>query len=146
MKSPLIAILIIAVIAQFGVWIVAGGDASIADDLYFIFFAACIQIPPMIAVILAPFTRKAWFASAGRLANLRLGPLPLVSLTGFLSLVCFAAILGFGLSTPALMLTAIKSFILIAVLLAIGLLYFFFRRRAVHADSDPFQSFPPPVE
>jgi amino acid transporter len=142
----LFAVLIVGIIAQFGVWIVTSGGTSTAADLYFIFFTVGTQIPFMLAAVLAPFTRREWFKSAGRLANLRIGPLPLVSLTALLSLAIFAAILVIGLRSPLLMQAELSALLLLGLLLIPGLVVYFFRRKSFSGQANPFRAFPPPVE
>ena len=146
LKSPIVAVLLIAILAQIGVWLVATGGGSSSADYYFLFFAVFIQVPSVLAVILVPFTRRDWFLSTGKLANLRLGPLPVVSIAGFASLVYFGGMIAYGFLDAHLSQAVLKSLILLLLLVLTGVTYFVIRRRSYHQEPDPFRSFPPPVE
>lgn len=142
LKSPMVAVLIVAILAQVGVWLVARGTLPILGGLYVVFFAVFVQVLPMLAAFLAPFTRRAWFGSLGRPATASLGPVPLISITAFFSLVILGGVLAYSLTSPAFVRPAIESLLLLAGLVAAGLLYYVLRRRAVPRIDPPFGTFP----
>ena len=79
LRSPIWAILIIALIAEIGVidssgllW--AGG--VMGAQLNFVFFAVCTMFVPVTAITLFPFLKKDLFENASAMVRRKIGPLP----------------------------------------------------------------------
>lgn len=85
-QAPVIALFFSAVLALAGVM-----DAAQPGRLFvpakFAFFASVCLILPVIAATLLPFLRKQWFQGMPALVRFKLGPIPLISAAGIVSLV-----------------------------------------------------------
>ena len=89
LRSPIWAILIIALIAEIGVidssgllW--AGG--VMGAQLNFVFFAVCTMFVPVTAITLFPFLKKDLFENASAMVRRKIGPLPVITLVGGITL------------------------------------------------------------
>ena len=85
LNSPIIAILIITLIAEIGVldasgWLWAG--SVMGAQLNFVFFAACTMLVPVLAITLFPFTKPDLFANASAFVKRKIGGLPLITVVG----------------------------------------------------------------
>jgi basic amino acid/polyamine antiporter, APA family len=85
LNSPIIAILIITLIAEIGVldasgWLWAG--SVMGAQLNFVFFAACTMLVPVLAITLFPFTKPDLFANASAFVKRKIGNLPLITVVG----------------------------------------------------------------
>ncbi len=85
LNSPIIAILIITLIAEIGVvdasgWLWAG--SVMGAQLNFVFFAACTMLVPVLAMTLFPFTKPDLFANASAFVKRRIGNLPVITIVG----------------------------------------------------------------
>jgi amino acid transporter len=85
-RSPMVAVLVIAVIAQFGLVDAAQGGI-IGSQLNFVFFAGITQLIPVVAVTFYPFLKPDWFAKAPALVRAKIGPIPVITLMGIITLV-----------------------------------------------------------
>jgi amino acid transporter len=81
LRSPIIAILIIAIIAEIGVIDAATGGVMGAQ-LNFVFFAVCTQLVPVLAITLFPFTKPELYENASAYVKRKIGPIPLITLVG----------------------------------------------------------------
>jgi amino acid transporter len=85
LNSPIIAILIITLIAEIGVldasgWLWAG--SVMGAQLNFVFFAACTMLVPVLAITLFPFTKPDLFENASAFVKRRLGSVPVITIVG----------------------------------------------------------------
>jgi len=85
LKSPIIAILIISLIAEVGVIDAATGGVMGAQ-LNFVFFAVCTQLVPVLAITLFPFTKPDLFENASGFVKRRLGKVPVITIVGAITM------------------------------------------------------------
>ncbi len=85
LNSPIIAILIITIIAEIGVldasgWIWPG--SVMGAQLNFVFFAACTMLVPVLAITIFPFTKPDLFENASAFVKRKLGSVPVITIVG----------------------------------------------------------------
>jgi basic amino acid/polyamine antiporter, APA family len=81
LHSPIIAIIIITLIAEVGVIDAATGGVMGAQ-LNFVFFAVCTQLVPVLAITLFPFTKPDLFENATAFVKRRIGKVPVITIVG----------------------------------------------------------------
>ncbi len=85
LNSPIVAIGIIALIAEVGVldasgWLWAG--SVMGAQLNFVFFAACTMLVPVAAITLFPYTKPDLFENASAFVKRKIGNVPLITVVG----------------------------------------------------------------
>jgi amino acid transporter len=85
LNSPIIAILIITLIAEVGVidasgWLWAG--SVMGAQLNFVFFAACTMLVPVAAITLFPYTKPDLFENASAFVKRKIGSVPVITIVG----------------------------------------------------------------
>ncbi len=90
LNSPIIAILIITLVAEIGVldasgWLWAG--SVMGAQLNFVFFAACTMLVPVLAITLFPYTKPDLFENASAFVKRKIGNVPLITIVGAITLV-----------------------------------------------------------
>ncbi len=90
LNSPIIAILIITLIAEIGVldasgWLWAG--SVMGAQLNFVFFAACTMLVPVLAITLFPYTKPDLFENASAFVKRKIGNVPLITIVGAITFV-----------------------------------------------------------
>ncbi len=85
LNSPIIAILIITLIAEIGVldasgWLWAG--SVMGAQLNFVFFAACTMLVPVAAITLFPYTKPDLFENASAFVKRKFGNVPVITIVG----------------------------------------------------------------
>ena len=83
LNSPIIAILIITLIAEIGVldasgWLWAG--SVMGAQLNFVFFAACTMLVPVLAITLFPYTKPDLFENASAFVKRKIGNVPVITI------------------------------------------------------------------
>jgi amino acid transporter len=132
-RSPLMTLLVAAALVQFGLMIYfAGGPSSLLARVDFV--AAAALLVPVAAATLFPFLKKTWFQASPAFVRRKIGPLPLVTLTGGISLVY----LLFLFTGPLLALwgmpqVSLIDVVLLLVMLLSGLLWYSIRRGLLRA-------------
>jgi basic amino acid/polyamine antiporter, APA family len=86
LRSPLLTLLIVAIIAEIGVINGAQGGAT-GPQINFILFAVVTQLVAVLAITLFPYLKPAWFARAPRIVRLKIGKLPVITLVGSITLL-----------------------------------------------------------
>ena len=91
LNSPIIAILIIAVLAEIGVldasgWLWPG--SVMGAQLNFVFFAAWTMLVPVLAITLFPFIKPDLFENASAFVRRKVGNVPVITIVGSITL-CF---------------------------------------------------------
>jgi amino acid transporter len=91
LNSPIIAILIITLIAEIGVldasgWLWAG--SVMGAQLNFVFFAAWTMLVPVLAITLFPFIKPDLFENASAFVKRKVGNVPVITIVGTITL-CF---------------------------------------------------------
>ena len=85
LHSPIIAILIITLIAFVGVLDASGllwPGSVMGAQLNFVFFAACTMLVPVLAVTLMPFTKTELFENASAFVKRKFGKVPVITIVG----------------------------------------------------------------
>ena len=85
LRSPLIAVLIVSILAEVGVVLTALQE-RIGGQMNLSFILACVQVLPVLAITLLPFLRKQWFEQAPLMVRRKIGPIPLITICGLISL------------------------------------------------------------
>ncbi len=85
LHSPIIAILVIALIAEVGVIDAAMGGVMGAQ-LNFVFFAVSTQLIPVLAMTLFPFTKPDLFENASAFVKRKIGPVPVITIVGVITM------------------------------------------------------------
>ncbi len=86
LHSPIVAILIIALIAEVGVIDAATGGVMGAQ-LNFVFFAVCTQLVPVFAITIFPFTKPDLFENASAFVKRKIGKVPVITIVGSITMV-----------------------------------------------------------
>jgi APA family basic amino acid/polyamine antiporter len=81
LRSPIIAILIIALIAEVGVIDAATGGVMGAQ-LNFVFYAVSTQLVPVLAITIFPFTKPELFENASAFVKRKVGKVPVITIVG----------------------------------------------------------------
>jgi APA family basic amino acid/polyamine antiporter len=81
LHSPIVAIAIIALIAEVGVIDAATGGVMGAQ-LNFVFFAVCTQLIPVLAITLFPFLKPDLYENSSAFVRRKLGKVPLITVIG----------------------------------------------------------------
>ncbi len=83
-RAPVLALFFIAMLALLGV-MDASQSAPLLSYISYALIAVVCMLVPLIALVIFPFTRQKWFASAPRLVRLKLGPIPLISVVALIT-------------------------------------------------------------
>jgi basic amino acid/polyamine antiporter, APA family len=126
LRSPLIAVLLAAILAELAV-VDTAVNGSLLLRYNLLYFMGFVLIVPIFSVMLLPFRKPGWFDGAPRFVRLKIGPLPVVSLASAVALGYLIWMLAtnvllkkpVGMSTPSL--------IVLAVLFGSGLILFYIR-------------------
>ena len=86
LHSPIIAILIIALIAEVGVIDAATGGVMGAQ-LNFVFFAVCTQLVPVLAITIFPFTKPDLFENSSAFVKRKIGNVPVITIIGAITMI-----------------------------------------------------------
>ena len=129
MRSPLVTLLIVAIIAEIGVIDAAQGGV-IGSQLNFVFFAVITQLVAVVAMILFPYLKPDWFAKAPRLVRLKIGKLPVITLVGTITLLYLLWLILSSFLYPVVA-GPIRpaSLVIMAVFLGSGLAWYLLRMR-----------------
>jgi basic amino acid/polyamine antiporter, APA family len=127
LKSPVITVLLVCILAELGVV-----DAALNGSLFLrfnpLYFMVSVQMIPVAAVVLLPYLRPDWFASTPEIVRRKLGPIPLISLTGLVTLVYMVFMLVANTSTGLFGGIGMPTITLATVFYGTGLIWFYGRR------------------
>jgi basic amino acid/polyamine antiporter, APA family len=145
-RSPTLAILIAAILAQAGIIFISAGSVVIENNFMFIFFAVITQLFPVLAVLVMPFVKKDWFASRDPLVRMKLGPIPVVSLVALAILVYDGWLLSYSLLSSDFHGQAMDSLWVLLGVTGSGVIYYFLRRSYLNGSGKKldttFRNFP----
>lgn len=148
LHSPIWAILIITAIAEIGIIDAASGSVMGAQ-LNFVFFAVITMFVPVIAMTLFPYLKPDLFQNASAMVRRRLGPVPLITIVGVITLSYMTWMVVASFLYPAVGggINSTKLAVLAGLVLS-GLLVFYgaraYRLRKEGVDiAWTFQSVPP---
>lgn len=129
LRSPLVTLLIVAIIAEIGV-VDAGQGGTIGSQLNFVFFAVITQLVAVTAMILFPYLKPAWFARAPRLVRLKIGKLPVITLVGSITLLYLLWLIISSFLYPVVAGPIHPaSLVILVVFLGSGLVWYWLRTR-----------------
>ena|GEM_PF-3065887 len=115
-RSPLVTLLVAAVLVQLGLVIFFAGSAgNLVARLTF--FGAVTLLVPVTAVTFFPFLKKTWFQASPAFVQRKIGPLPVITLTGSLVM----AYLVFLLIGPLLSVGGLQGISLVDLLVFGGM-------------------------
>lgn len=83
--TPVVAITIIAILAEYGVIDAATGGV-IGTQLSFVFFAVCTQLVPVLAITLFPFLKPQLFGQSADIVRKKWGRVPVITIIGCITL------------------------------------------------------------
>jgi len=152
LNSPIIAILIIAIIAEIGVldasgWLWAG--SVMGAQLNFVFFAAWTMLVPVLAITLFPYLKPDLFENASAFVKRKVGNVPVITIVGTVTLCFLVWLIVASFIFPAVggMITVTTLLILLGFVIS-GLVVFYVAR-AYRLNKEgidinwTFQSLPP---
>lgn len=85
LHSPAVAVTIIALLAEYGVYDAATGGV-LGTQLNFVFFAVCCQLVPTFAMTLFPYLKPDMFEACPDIVKKRVGNIPVVTIVGCITL------------------------------------------------------------
>jgi len=148
LHSPIWAILIITAIAEIGILDAASGGVMGAQ-LNFVFFAVITMFVPVIAMTLFPYLKPDLYQNASAMVRRRLGPVPLITVVGAITLAYMVWMVVASFLYPAVGggINSTKLMVLAGLVIS-GLLVFYgaraYRMRKEGIDiAWTFQSVPP---
>ncbi len=127
LRSPLITVLIVCLLAQVGV-VESGLNTGINSRINPVFFFVCAELLPVIGITLLPFRQRDWFQRAAGWQRIKIGPLPLISLVGGLAVICLIGMIATLVIWPGYNPLNIDTMLWFAVMFVSGLAWFFGRR------------------
>jgi basic amino acid/polyamine antiporter, APA family len=89
LRSPVVAIVIITLIAELGVVDASGlfwPGSVMGAQLNFVFFAVCTMFVPVTAMTLFPYLKPDLFENASAMVRRKLGPVPVITIVGIITL------------------------------------------------------------
>jgi len=89
LRSPIVAIAIITLIAFVGVLDASGllwPGSVMGAQLNFVFFATCTQLIPVLAITLFPFTKPELFENASAFVKRKFGKVPVITIVGAITM------------------------------------------------------------
>jgi amino acid transporter len=136
LRSPLITVLLICILAEMGV-VQAALTAGSIGGVNPVFFIPATQLLPVLGITLLPFLKRDWFRNAPAVARVMLGPVPLISVVGGLSLVYLAGMMVALMIRPGFNQVGSDTLIVFGAVFLSGLVWYYFRRRSmVRAGED----------
>jgi amino acid transporter len=138
MGSPLLALLAVAIAAIIGL-LLTTLQSSVVAQINFILFVVVAQLLPVLAITLFPFLQKDWYRSSSRLVRLQIGPVPVITLVGFITLIYLIGLIAANAIYPNLSWVNQYTLILFAVLFGSGLLWYFVRKSLANRSESESQ-------
>ncbi len=127
LRSPLITVLIVCLLAEFGV-VETALNTGINNRINPVFFLVGAQLLPVLGITLLPFIKRDWFLQSSGFLRARIGPLPLISLIGGLCVVYLAGMLVALVIWPGYNPLNGETLVWFAIMFASGLAWFYGRR------------------
>ena len=124
LRSPLITVLVICLLAEAGViW------AALSPAYFYrvnpVFYIAAAQILPLLGATLLPTKKAGWFQQAEGIVRYKVGRIPLISLTGGLSLLYLVVMIAWFASRLGTNLLNWETLLGFGIAFASGLAWFF---------------------
>jgi amino acid transporter len=145
LRSPLIAVLLVCIVAEVGLTVSAFGG-GIEAQINPVLFMAAVQLLPVLSITLFPFLKRDWFESSPDQVRSRLGRLPVITIVGALSFIYLVWTITAALIFPTYASVNNVTLVLFAGIFVAGLVWFFalriYHRRSQEKTVDPFLSLP----
>ncbi len=133
LHNPLVLILLVAIMAVVGV-VISALTQLVTTQLDFVFFIIGAQLVPVLAVTIFPFTQKEWFNRSSSLVRLKIGPLPVITLAGAVTLGYMIWVLVNIIANPVLGGVSLSTVIVFAVVFITGLVWYAIRTRPARSQ------------
>jgi APA family basic amino acid/polyamine antiporter len=127
LRSPLITVLIVCLLAEVGV-VETALNTGIDNRINPVFFFAVVELLPAVGITLLPFIRRNWFLQSSGFLRARIGPLPLISIIGGLTVVYLVGMVVALVIWPGYNPLNGDTLVVFAILFASGLAWFYGRR------------------
>ena len=134
LRSPLMAVLVVATTAEGGV-IFASINGAVVSQLGLVFLMVGAQLVPVLAITIFPFRKREWFESSSPLVKAKIGPLPVISLVGSITFIYLAWLLVSSMLTPVAGSTNTGMMIIFLAVFASGWVWFFLRKLSLKAQA-----------
>jgi amino acid transporter len=152
LNSPIIAILIITVIAEIGVLDASGllwAGSVMGAQLNFVFFAACTMLVPVLAITLFPFNKPDLFENASAFVKRKIGKVPVITVVGTITFLFLLWLIIASFAFPAVggriglgTLGTLAGFVISGLLVFYGARAYRLNREGIDINWT-FQSVPP---
>ncbi len=139
LRSPLITVLIVCLLAEVGV-MESALNTGINTRINPVFFFVGVEFLPVLGITLLPFRKREWFGRASGFLRARIGPLPLISLAGGLGVLYLIAMVAALVIWPGYNPLNIDTLIWFGIMFTSGLTWFYGRRfllKKQGTDIDP---------
>ena len=152
LNSPIIAILIITIIAELGVLDASGllwAGSVIGTQLHFVFFASVTMLVPVLAITIFPFTKPDLFENASAFVKRKWGNVPVITIVGSITLAFLLWLIVASFLYPAVGggISLVKLVILFGLLISGLIVYYVARAYRMSKEGIDinwtFQSVPP---
>jgi basic amino acid/polyamine antiporter, APA family len=152
LNSPIIAILIITLIAELGVLDSSGllwSGSVVGTQLHFVFFASITMLVPVLAITIFPFTKPDLFENASAFVKRKIGNVPVITIIGSITLLFLLWLIVASFLYPAVGggISLVKLGILAALIVSGLVVYYGARAYRMNKEGIDinwtFQSVPP---
>jgi APA family basic amino acid/polyamine antiporter len=130
-RSPMVTMLAAAVLVQLGL-VDSLSSGILSSQTNFLYFAVMTMLVPVTAVTFFPFLKKTWFDACPAFVRLKLGPIPLISIFGLITLVSLVGLMVSPLWVPGGFAPAgVTGMIVFGCEVVTGFLWYMGRRMAL---------------
>jgi len=152
LNSPIVAIAIIALIAEVGVLDASGliwAGSVIGTQLHFVFFASVTMLVPVLAITIFPFTKPDLFENASAFVKRKWGKVPVITIVGSITLLFLIWLIVASFVFPAVGggINLVKLGVLVALIVTGLAVYYIARAYRLNKEGIDinwtFQSVPP---
>lgn len=139
LRSPLIAVLLVCIVAVVGIVDYAVSEGTRLTSFNAIMFLVLTQVMPILSVTLLPFLKRDWFETAPSFVRMKIGPLPVVSLAGCVSLLYMVIVIIATSQVSIFASTTLFTIVIFAIIFSVGLVWFNARRSYLHSQGKDIQ-------
>jgi basic amino acid/polyamine antiporter, APA family len=133
-RSPTVTMLAAAILVQLGL-VDSLGAGILSSQANFLYFAVMTMLVPVTAVTFFPFLKKNWFEACPAFVRLKLGPIPLISIFGLITLASLVGLMVSPLLMPGGFAPAgVTGMIVFGGEVVTGLLWYVGRRMALRTQ------------
>ncbi len=140
LHSPLIAVLMVSLLAELGVLAASiGGNSGI--NITSVLFLAITQVLPVSGIMLLPFLKKDWFERSVPLVRRKVGRVPVITIVGGASLLYLAGVIAAVLALPDRWQFSLPSLWVVALMFLMGLVWYYGRRYTLKRRGEDLDAF-----